>query len=183
MERRQRVAITIAVCLVVILVTIGFTDLITPNIAILASGGYVPLLGGGSGSSSGGLLDPAFLGAESERSGLANTLFDDPTAQAAEPTATAYIAAEAGPFGNSAQLEVEPTLIRPPVIASATPTVPSGSTAQPGSASPAAGGGSQPTSTSGTSASPGQPTDTGSTGILRRATPTSPPATSTPVLP
>ena len=67
--------------------------------------------------------DPALFAADGSGSSLAGTLLDDPTAQAAgeEATPTLEPLAEVAPFGNVAQLAVEPTVLRP-VVASATPT-------------------------------------------------------------
>ncbi|KPV54396.1 hypothetical protein SE17_04040, partial [Kouleothrix aurantiaca] len=92
MYRNQRIGIIITACVLVVLATIGLLELVTPNISLLASGGYSPLFGGG-GSSSGGsdLLDPALLAYDPQRGSIVDLLFEDPT-EAAEPTATAYIA-------------------------------------------------------------------------------------------
>ena len=121
MYRNQRIGIIIAACVLVVLATIGLLELVTPNISLLASGGYSPLFGAGSSNNgSSDLLDPALLAYDPQRGNLANSLFDDPT-EVAEPTATAYIAAEAGAGSGIVQLAVEPTVLRPRPISSPTP--------------------------------------------------------------
>ena len=65
------------ICIVVVLITIGLLELVTPNIAILAGGGYAPLFGGGSGNGGEPLQDPALFAADGSGSSLAGTLLDE----------------------------------------------------------------------------------------------------------
>jgi hypothetical protein len=139
-RQNYRIAIIVAACVVVVLITTLLVDLFNPNVASFSSSPYAPIIAALRGSDS--PLAEYFVGSaeedEGDTSSLASALFDDPTSEVPpDPSATPYIAAEGAPFSNIVGLAVEPTVLRTNSKPSATTTRGNG-----GSGTPASGGGS-----------------------------------------